>query len=597
MSMFINFPASCYMTEFEIVELQNDMIRTRRLEEIELAEQTRRLEQDDIEIEDINIIARGTSGLVQNIDRFPLISPIHSTPTPTRISPINQNNQDREFKELPGTVNTNCTDEEDIHEESEESSEEEEDIFEESEEPEGNSKDTDTKDDQQDDYNKDKGEEKEKNTTDPNSRLKTNDDTSNSGDSFHSPLSTISPKSSNNDKEQTIEEEGEATPKQNPKIYDNNYNNDIGFVNTLNDSNITWGVPKTVLSAIRPSFHCPVQNDFFICHICLENPKEYSEIRIAGTNKIITLKEKRSFTPRGTVTPKCIGGILEHLSSHHSILRDKRISLKAAREIAVMNDAFTSSSPPFGINRISKYPSDSCMNSAWKSNQTDLTKRMTNRYVFHENYCRGHTKQFFTEGIIYEMDLANSVYCTCRASTINRKESKKDCYSDFISKDKIAKLLARKGPTIIDQEIISRGHYTSFFYQNKRSIKHAHKTLQCPYKVVFDISDLKEIQDHTAPPERANTRSMAKQEKEEIKKRREIEMAINEDIKQSSENVLPSKRQEPEGASPKTPRKKNSSTINKTKASSKSPWQQIAHSAVDLLQVTPKKKAKKPSKN
>ena len=235
MSMFINFPASCYMTEFEIVELQNDMIRTRRLEEIELAERTRRLEQDDIEIEDINIIAKGTSGIVQNIDRFPLISPIHSTPTPTRISPINQDNQGREFKELPGTVNTNCTDEEDIHEESEESSEEEEDIFEESEEPEGNSKDTDTKDDQQDDYNKDKGEEKEKNTTDPNSRLKANEDTSNSGDSFHSPLSTISPKSSNNDKEQTIEQEGEATPKQNPKIYDNNYNNDIGFVNTLND--------------------------------------------------------------------------------------------------------------------------------------------------------------------------------------------------------------------------------------------------------------------------------------------------------------------------------------------------------------------------
>ena len=51
--MFINFPASCYMTDFEIVELQNDMIRTRRLEEIELAEQTRRTEeQNDKEIED-----------------------------------------------------------------------------------------------------------------------------------------------------------------------------------------------------------------------------------------------------------------------------------------------------------------------------------------------------------------------------------------------------------------------------------------------------------------------------------------------------------------------------------------------------------------
>ena len=596
--MFINFPASCYMTDFEIVELENDRIRTRRLEEIELEEQTRRLEtQDDREIEDINIIARITSVLVQNIDITQLVSPIHSTPTPTMISPIIQTNQEDEFEEMPGTANTVCTDEKDIHKGLQKSIEDEENIFEESEEPEGNSKDTDTNNDQYH-YNKEIGEESEKDTINPDSREKTNDDTSNSCDSFHSPLSTISPNSSNNDNKQTIEEEGKATPKSSPKIYDNNYNNDIGFVNALNNSSITWGVPNTVLSAIRPSFHCPAHNDFFICHICLENPKEYNEIRIAETNQVITLKEKRSFTPKGTVTPRCIGGILGHLSNHHSIIRDKRISLKTAREIAITHNAFITSSPPFGENRISKYPSDSCMYSTWKSNQTDLTKRMTNRYVFNDNYCRGHTKQLFTEAIIYEMDLANSVYCTCKASTIHRKDSKKDdSYSHDISKEKIAKLLARKGPTIIDQEIISKGHYTSFFYQNKRSIHQAHKTLQCPYKIVFDISDLKEIHDPTAPPARANTRSMAKQEKEEMKKRKEIEVAINEEIKQSSENVLPRRRQEPEGASPRTPSKKNSSATNNTKASSKFPWQQIAHSAVDLLQVTPKKKAKKLPKN
>ena len=596
MSMFINFPASCYMTDFEIVEIQNDMIRTRRLEEAQLAEQTRRTEeQNDKEIEDIIIIAKVTSELVQSIDRIPLISPIHSTPTPTRTSPINQTIHNNELTEHPETINTNSIDEDNIHEESEESSDDEENILEESE---GNPEDTNSDDDdQQDEYNKKKGEEKDKDTTDPDPREKTNDDTSNSGDSFHSPLSTISPNSSNSDNKQTIEKEGEATPKENPKIYDNNYNNDIGFVNTLNESNITWGIPKTVLSAIRPSFHCSANNDFFICHICLENPKEYNKILIPETNQIITLKEKRSFTPRGTVTPKCIGNILGHLSSHHSVIRDKRVSLKAAREIKKMNHAFTSSTPPFGFSRISKYPSDSCMNSSWKSNQTDLTKRMTNQYIFHENYCRGHTKQFFTEGIIYEMDLANTVYCTCRASTIHRKDSKKDSYTDSISKDKIAKLLARKGPTIVDQEIISRGHYTSFFYHNRRSIQHAHRTLQCPYKIVFDLSDLKEIHDRNAPPERANTRSMTKQEKEETKTRREMEIAINEDLNQSSENVLPTKRQEPEGASPKTPRKNNISTTSKTKASNKAPWQQFAHSAVDLLQITPKKKAKKLSKN
>ena len=100
MSMFINFPASCYMTDFEIVEIQNDMIRARKLEETRLAEQIRRTEeQNDKEIEDIIIIAKVTSELVQSIDRIPLISPIHSTPTPTRISPINQSIHNNELTE------------------------------------------------------------------------------------------------------------------------------------------------------------------------------------------------------------------------------------------------------------------------------------------------------------------------------------------------------------------------------------------------------------------------------------------------------------------------------------------------------------------
>ena len=137
------------MTDFEIVEIQNDMIRTRRLEEAQLAEQTRRTEeQNDKEIEDIIIIAKVTSELVQSIDRIPLISPIHSTPTPTRTSPINQTIHNNELTEHPDTINTNSIDEDNIHEESQESSEksseDEENILEESE---GNPKDTNSDDD------------------------------------------------------------------------------------------------------------------------------------------------------------------------------------------------------------------------------------------------------------------------------------------------------------------------------------------------------------------------------------------------------------------------------------------------------------------
>ena len=113
----------------------------------------------------------------------------------------------------------------------------------------------------------------------------------------------------------------------------------------------------------------------------------------------------------------------------------------------------------------------------------------------------------------------------------------------------------------------------------------------------MDLSDLQPIHDPTAPPDRAHTRSMAKQEKELLKNRKEIQIVIDNDVMQSSEDAIPGKRQEPEGASAKTPNKKKGSTTNKTKATNKSPWQQLAHSAVDLLKTTPKKKAQKLSKN
>lgn len=64
---FLNFPASCCMTDFEIVEPQNDMLRrAKRIRELNLTEPTPQIdEQNDQEIEDINIIANVTARLVQ----------------------------------------------------------------------------------------------------------------------------------------------------------------------------------------------------------------------------------------------------------------------------------------------------------------------------------------------------------------------------------------------------------------------------------------------------------------------------------------------------------------------------------------------------
>ena len=188
--MFINFPASCFMTDFEIVEQQNHMIRARRIEEIELAEQTRRTEeQDHKEIEDINIIARVTARLVHDINRIPFISPIHRTPTPTiTISPPNHTISNDEFDELPkeSDISTYFSEDEDsTSEESEESSDTT---------TKDNIEDTDTDGDHQDNYDQDNDEEN-KEDTDPKNKERTGNDTSNSGDSFYSPLSAISPNS------------------------------------------------------------------------------------------------------------------------------------------------------------------------------------------------------------------------------------------------------------------------------------------------------------------------------------------------------------------------------------------------------------------
>ena len=68
--MFINFPASCYMTNFEIVEIQNDMIRTRRLEEDQLAEQTRRTEEqeEDPELDNPNLLRLTPKAITENYE-------------------------------------------------------------------------------------------------------------------------------------------------------------------------------------------------------------------------------------------------------------------------------------------------------------------------------------------------------------------------------------------------------------------------------------------------------------------------------------------------------------------------------------------------
>ena len=70
-----------------------------------------------------------------------------------------------------------------------------------------------------------------------------------------------------------------------------------------------------------------------------------------------------------------------------------------------------------------KAPSTSCLNSTWKSNQTNLTLNLSQAYDFqnHTKGCNGHLKWKATEGKTYKMELADTVYCSCNAITVKPK--------------------------------------------------------------------------------------------------------------------------------------------------------------------------------
>ena len=74
---------------------------------------------------------------------------------------------------------------------------------------------------------------------------------------------------------------------------------------------------------------------------------------------------------------------------------------------------FTSSR--FPEKSIPKPSSTSCLSVSWKSNQTDLTTELAHTYNFqnHTTFYNGHPKLKAIQGKAYELDLADSLYCSC----------------------------------------------------------------------------------------------------------------------------------------------------------------------------------------
>ena len=101
----------------------------------------------------------------------------------------------------------------------------------------------------------------------------------------------------------------------------------------------------------------------------------------------------------------------------------------------------------------------------------------------------GHVKIIPTQGLEYENDLANSVYCSCKTRTIN--------YDDSVN---------YPGPMLILDQDLSLASTPSFFNQNKKSIIHSHRTLKCPFKI--HMEQPRKIHHFSYKPEKPKTRSM-----------------------------------------------------------------------------------------
>jgi ribosomal protein L12E/L44/L45/RPP1/RPP2 len=180
------------------------------------------------------------------------------------------------------------------------------------------------------------------------------------------------------------------------------HNNDINFLEEINNLNrARGGKIKTVISSIRPSFQAISNNDYFMCHICHLYPK------------IITTWEDRTnpYPWQKGINEhpfaRNIGAIIRHLIDNHYKLEGARhVTVKVEHLLtSIKKDMEESKKHPTYFKPVSipKSSSTSCLQAAWKSNQTDLTKEMVNTYTFDKDNCVGHVKIIPTQGLEYEI--------------------------------------------------------------------------------------------------------------------------------------------------------------------------------------------------
>ena len=225
-------------------------------------------------------------------------------------------------------------------------------------------------------------------------------------------------------------------------------NNDLDFLNLINHLNRKRnGNKNTVVSSVSPSYGNILNNDHFLCHICHFSSNTIDEWRY-GTNEHPFIKNA--------------GAMFQHLLRMHCNQRKGEQQLTGGAEnylASIVEDIKTRRPAPLLQRKTSlpKASSTSCLETAWRSNQPELTKESVNKYVFDDNFCKGHIKLVPIQGIEYWYDLANSVYCTCNGRVMNLTRSR-----------------THLGPILILDQNLSIGPTPSFFNQTRRSVIQTH---------------------------------------------------------------------------------------------------------------------------
>ena len=258
--------------------------------------------------------------------------------------------------------------------------------------------------------------------------------------------------------------------------------NDTSFLDKLNNYNKTSNAnSRYIISSVRPSGSNPSIQDHFLCHLCHSLPK------------IGPLPKEGLLWKRDTHEhpfARNIASIFRHLSIHHCNRPkiDRQINANAEHYILtrkIEHIKCPNTSLFHTTTSIPKAFSTSCLNTAWKSNQTEITQPFANAYYL-SGICPGHTKKVDTKGVAYVNDLANSVYCSCNA--IPRQFSEKTLA--FLLSDIRAGTRSRPMPLYYHDDKkaeITEDTVQTFFNLEKTSIHHSHPIFVCKYKYYMTI--------------------------------------------------------------------------------------------------------------